>query len=149
MPVLKPDLTEMVDLSPIAPGTYKAKITEAPTKQSKGDSAKGKKSVWMVVPKFEITVDGADKPRTRTAYLPVEGAGTYGFDQLLRACHFDDLADQYKDPSQPNPDFDTDQLIGQELQVVIDSEIYQPTDGAGNPQGEPRLQDKIKTFLKN
>jgi len=147
MPILKPDLTEMTDLSPIPAGTYKATITAADAKQSKG--AEGKKPVWMVVPKFDVFVNGSDKPRTRTAYLPVEGAGTYGFDQLLRACHFDEVADQYKDPQSPKPDFDTDQLIGQELQVVIEEEYYQPKDSAGNPTGEPRKQDRIKSFLKN
>lgn len=143
MPLIQPDTSAAVDLStPIAPGTYPAKITEAKTQLSK------EKKNLMVVPKFAIAVD--DKtPRTRTSYLVIAGEGSYGFDQLLRACHFDDLADAYKDPSvTPKPDFDTDTLIGQELMVVVDAEYQQPKDQQGNPVGEPQIRDRIKTFLK-
>lgn len=144
MPLINPDLTEMQDLAPIPNGTYPAKVTEVNLKMSKG--GEGKRPVQMIVPKFEVTVDG--KNRTRQTYLPVEGAGTFGFDQILRACHFDKLADQYKDPTQTNPDFDTDQLIGQEMLVVVEEELYQPRDGSGNPVGEARRQDRIRTYLK-
>lgn len=145
MPVIPVDTSEAMDMGAIAPGTYHARITEATAQQTKGEG--GKPKLWMVVPKFAVTVDG--KERTRKAYVVTQGEGTYGFDQLLRACNMDALADQYKDPSvDPKPPFDTDVLIGQELNVVIDSEYYQKKDPAGNPVGEPELRDRIKTYLK-
>lgn len=144
MPIINPDTSEAIDLTTIEAGTYHAKITEAPTQHSKGEG--GKVKVLMVVPKFAITVNG--KERSRKAYLPCEGDGSAGFDQLLRAVHMDELADVYKDPAQANPPFDTDVLINQELELVIDNEYFQKKDPAGNPIGQPELRDKIKSFLK-
>lgn len=144
MPVIQPDTSEALDMSPIEPGTYKAKVTEVKTQNSKGSG--GKQSVPMIVPKFNVTVDGKD--RARISYLVIQGPGSGGFDQLLRACHMDELADQYKDPGQPNPPFDTDTLINQELNVVIDTQLYQKLDGSGNPVGEGEKRDYIKTFLR-
>lgn len=128
MPVIQPDTSAAQDMGPIEPGTYHAQIVACDFKQSKQGNP-------MIVPKFDVTVDG--KKRSRTAYLVVTGEGAFGFDQLLRACGFQQLADQYRDPNQPNPPFDTDSLVGQELNVVVSSEIY---------QGEKR--DAIKGYLK-
>lgn len=130
MPIIQPDTSEAVNMGPIEPGTYRAKIVDVPYQLSKKNNP-------MIVPKFEISV-GDEKPRVRQAFLVISGPGSFNFDQLLRACHFDELADQYKDPSVPNPDFDTDTLVGQELQVVIDSRL----DDGNN------LRDDIKGFLK-
>lgn len=146
MPVIPVDTSEAQDFAPIEPGTYPASITAAPIQQSKG--AEGKPKVWMVVPSFAIRVGADEKPRTRKAWLVTQGEGTFGFDQLLRAVNMDELADKFKDKSGPKPDFDSDSLIGQELQVVIDSQIYQPKDASGNPSGDSQLRDRIKTFLK-
>jgi hypothetical protein len=143
MPLIQPDTSEAVDLSPIPEGTYAAKVTEAPPQISK------EKKTPMIVPKFAIEVPGREKPATRKAFLPVSGEGSSGFDMLLRACHFDELADQYKDKNvNPKPPFDTDQLIGQELMVIIVPEPYQREDGQGNKVGEIEMRDKIKGFLK-
>lgn len=145
MPILKPDTSEAIEMTPIEAGTYKSKIIEAPIQQSKGEGGKAK--LWMVVPKFEVLVNG--KERTRKTYLVTEGEGAGGFDQLLRAVNMDELADQYKDPNvQPKPEFDTDTLIGQELNLIIDADLYQKRDASGNPVGSPELRDKIKGFLK-
>lgn len=125
MPVITPDLSQ-VSSGAIEPGTYPAKIIAVEFKESK-------KGNPMIVPKFEVTI-GEGKTRTRQAHLVVTGESAFGFEQLLRATHFDDVADSLK--SAPKP-FDTDQLIGQELQVVIDSDSY-----------NGQLTDKIKTYLR-
>jgi len=129
MPIIQPDTSLAQDMGAIEPGTYPAKILEC-------DFQTSKKGNPMIVPKVEITVEG--KTRTRTAYLVVTGEGAFGFDQLLRACGFENLADQYRDPAMDNPEFDTDSLIGQECQVRIDNELYQ-----GN------MRDSIKSFAKS
>lgn len=128
MPLITPDTSQAQDMSPIEPGTYPAKIVGVDVKTSKQGNP-------MIVPKFKINVGG--KERTRQAYLVVTGEGAYGFDQLLRATGFGAVADQYKDPSQPNPPFNTDDLIGQELNVVMEENIY---------NGEKR--DAVKSYLK-
>ena len=47
-----------------------------------------------------------------------------GFDQLLRACKMNDLADAYRDAAvTPKPPFDTDTLRGHEVMVVIEEQI--------------------------
>lgn len=126
MPILNPDLSEVTAQEAIQPGTYKARITAAESSTSKAGNA-------MVVPTFIVTVDG--KERTRKAYLNVTGAAAFKFESLLRAVGNDALADQYKAKQQVP--FDTDTLIGHELNVVIDTELY---------NNEPR--DAIKSFLK-
>jgi hypothetical protein len=142
MPLIQPDTSEAADLSPIPEGTYPGKIKEVkPTKSKKQEN--------MLETKVSITVPGSDKPRTRKTWIMIEGAGAGNFDQLLRACHFDELADKYKDPSiTEKPPFDTDSLVDQDVNVVIVPEIYQRTGPDGNPVGEPELRDRIKGFLK-
>lgn len=130
MPIIQPDTSGAIDMGPIEPGTYPAKIVDVPFQMSAKNNP-------MIVPKFEINVDGK-KPRVRQAFLVISGPGSFNFDQLLRACHFDELADKYKDPNVANPDFDTDQLVGQELQVIIDSRLDEKNN----------LRDDIKGFLK-
>lgn len=142
MPVIQPDTSLAQDMAPLEAGTYPAKIVAAPTQVSKTE-----KQNLMVVPKFEINVNG--KTRTRQSYVVVSGEGSLGFDQLLRACHMDDLADQYRDPSvQPKPPFDTDSLIDQELMVVVDQELYQKKLNDGTVVGQPEIRDRIKSYLK-
>lgn len=128
MPVIQPDTSAALEMGAIEPGTYPGKITSV-------DFQLSSKGNQMVVPTVEVTVDG--KPRSRKAYLVISGEGSYGFDQLLRAAGFEAQADQYRDPQQENPPFDTDSLIGQEVNVVIDVELY---------KGQKR--DNIKSFLK-
>lgn len=130
MPIIQPDTSQQIDMGPIEPGTYNAKIVACSFERSK------EKGTPMIVPELEVNVDG--KLRKRKTWVVTEGAGSFNFDQLLRACNFDALADTYKDPNVANPDFDTDSLIGQELQVVVDTQL--------DKQGNPR--DNIKTFLK-
>ncbi len=125
MPVIQPDLSQV---GPIEPGTYKAKISKCEVKQSKAGNS-------MIVPTFEIEVDG--EVRNRQAYLVTEGSGAYGFGQLLRACGFGEIVDQYEDKDAENPAFDTDELIGSVLNVVVEENMY-----------EDQMRDQITTYLK-
>lgn len=128
MPIIQPDTSQAQEMGAIEPGTYPAKIVAVEYKVSKTGTP-------MIVPKFEVTVEG--KARTRNAYVVITGPGSFNFDQLLRACGFDAIADQYRDPAQANPDFDTDSLIGIELQVRVDNELYNGS-----------MRDNIKSYAK-
>ncbi len=131
MPLIKPDTSQAQEMTNIDPGTYPAKVLNCDFQNSKQGNP-------MIVPNFEIQVGDATKKRK--AFLVINGEGAYGFGQLLRACHFDELADVYANKSVPlaeKPDFNTDDLVGQELMVVIDHQMY---------QGQPR--DYIKTYLR-
>lgn len=120
MPIVQPDTTMAEDLSPIEPGSYPAKIVECDFQKSK------EKNTPMIVPKFKVEVNG--KLRTRQAYLVISGPGAWNFDQLLRAVNMASLADAYHDVKvSPKPAFDTDSLVGQELMVIVEEEIYQGT----------------------
>jgi hypothetical protein len=128
-PIIQPDTSNLQEMGAIPAGTYPAEIQQVDFKTSKSDNP-------MIVVKFGVEVDG--KVRARNSYLVITGEGAYGFDQLLRACGFTDLADQYKDKSITNkPQFDTDHLVGQRVNVVIEPNMY---------NGE--LRDQIKSFLK-
>lgn len=129
MPIITPDTSNISEQTPIDAGTYPAKITAVDYKTSKSSGNP------MIVPTFEVSVEG--KARPRSAYLVITGEGAYGFDQLLRACGFEEMADKYKQKGGEKPDFDTDELIGQELMVVIESDTY-----------NGQLRDKIKSYLK-
>lgn len=131
MPIIKPDTSNAVSMENIEEGTYPAQIESVEFKTSgKGNP--------MIVPSFNITVGG--NVRKRKAYLVINGEGAYGFEQLLRACHFDELADAYGDKSiaaADKPDFNTDDLVGQTLNVIIGHQLY---------NGE--MRDYVKSYLK-
>lgn len=118
--MLMPDTSET---GPIEGGTYNATITAAVAGISKSGAAK-------VVVDFEVDVNG--KTRKRTSHLSVTGSGSFGFDSLLRACHFDEAADKFRSKDVPASDkqFDEAQLVGQALMLTIEPDIYngQPTD---------------------
>lgn len=130
MPLIKPDLKDADSFGPIEEGTYKARVESVEFKTSKNDNP-------MIVPKFTVWVEG--KERKRVAYLVITGEGAYGFSQLLRACHFEELANIYGDKSvafEDKPEFNTDQLVGQELQVVIGKQLY-----------NGQMRDQITNYL--
>lgn len=122
MAIIQPDLSEVN--KPIDPGTYAGKITAVDFKTSKANNP-------MIVVKFDVDVNGKNK--VRSAHLVITGETAFGFEQLLRATHFGDVANSLKKGGKP---FDTDQLVGQELQLVIDSDTY-----------NGQLTDRIKSFL--
>lgn len=127
---LTPDTAEARDLmSPIEPGTYPARIVKAEAKTSKN----GNPGLEL---KLHVNVQGTEK--TRTSWVNVTGKGAMAFDQLLRACHMDDLADIYADKSNPNkPLFDEGTLVGQDVSVVIDQQLY-----------EGQMRDQVKSYMK-
>jgi hypothetical protein len=128
MPIINPDTTQMLEMGAIEPGTYLAEISAVESKLSKAGNP-------MIVVDFGIQV--GDSVRPRKSYLVITGEGAYNFDQLLRACGFHQLADQYKDKNvSPKPSFDTDQLIGQRVNVVVEPNLY---------NGE--MRDQIKSYL--
>lgn len=128
-PLLNPDTSEQLDLSPIAAGTYPCKIvkTEIGTSKTSGNP--------KVVAHLEVEVNG--KPRPRQAHMVISGKGSGTFDGCLRSCGFVAEADAFKDPSvQPKPQFDSDQLVGKACLVIIEEQIY-----------EGNKSDQIKGFL--
>lgn len=129
MPIINPDTSAQLDMTPLEEGTYPAKITAVEFKHAKSSGNP------MIVPEIVIEHDG--RSYTRRSYLVITGEGSYGFDQLLRCCGFDSTADEFKDPTlSTKPSFDTDELIGCEINVVIAHEIY-----------NNEIRDKVKSFL--
>lgn len=124
MPILTPDTSNI--LGNIPAGTYPADITSC-------EAAQSKKGNNMIVPTFSITVDG--KQYTRKAWVVVEGPGAFNFDQLLRAVGQVELADRYR--AGEKVPFDTDTLVGQHLNVVVDTEIR-----------DNQERDVIKSYLR-
>jgi hypothetical protein len=130
MPIVNPDTSAVKEQEAIQPGTYPAKIVSVDFQTSKSSGNP------MIVPNMEVNVEGTIRPRK--TWLVINGEGAYGFDNLLRACGFEEVADKFRDPAvQPKPEFDTDDLIGQELMVVVESDVY-----------NGQVRDKIRSFLK-
>ena len=127
MPIIEPDLSET---GAIEPGTYAAVIDNVDVGVAK-TSGKPK-----LIIQFGVTV--GDKRKPRSVHMPIVGAGAFGLDSLLRACHFDEIANGLKNKdASSRPKFDTDQLIGQKLMVTIENELFN-----GNQQ------DKIVGYLR-
>lgn len=141
------DTSQMTDFEPSEPGTYRAKILKAEPVISKGGPNKPK--VNGVQPTFEFTAprlvpnkEGEKEIRTitRRSWLPIEGKGTFGFDQLLRCVGLEELADSIK--NQPGFAFDTDVLTDRECNVVVITDLYTPANST-----QARQQDSIQSFL--
>jgi len=126
MPIINPDTTGVKEIQPIEPGVHPGKIVACDFKTSKSGNP-------MIVPTVEIVADGVT--RKRNAYLVITGDGAYGFDSLLRACGFDEVADRLRGGSKES--FDTDVLIGIEVNVQVGQEAYQG-----------RMVDRVEGFLK-
>lgn len=150
MPLIQPDTSQMVDLSPSKPGTYRARISEVGAQVSKTKVVDGKQrgGNQMIIPDFEFDaprLDGGNngEPRrvVRRSFITVTGAGSFNFDQLLRCTGFEEVAEQIKANPGAVP-FDTDALKGKEVMVVVKNEMYTPEGG-----GDSRLTDRIDSFL--
>ena len=134
MGVIQPNTADMVSLAPMPVGTWRASIVACRTGISK------EKKTPMIIPKFLVSYvsdDGKSGTKEREAWIVTEGPGSFNFDQLLRAVNMDELADQYADENQAGPAFDTDTLIGQELNVMVDHQDYQGS-----------IRDTINGYLK-
>jgi len=129
MALIEPNLGDVKSLSPLPEGTYPATIVQVDYKISKGGNP-------MIV--VELGVDHEGMTRKRFAYLVITGAGAFNFESFLRACDFDELADQYKDPTiTAKPAFDTDWVVGKAIQVQMVPDTY-----------NGQINDKISGFLK-
>lgn len=142
-PILMPNTSDMEDFRPSRPGTYRARIVKVEPKRSKvKEGGKGNQQMIEVFFKLEAPAldDGQERNISRRSNLMLEGAGTFGFDQILRATQNGPLADQIKaNPGQVG--FDPDVLIDKEVQVVLSNQMYQPA------QGQARLSDQIDSYL--
>lgn len=127
MPLINPDTSEASGA--IEAGTYPAKITKVETGTSKSSGNP------MIIVHLDVTVNG--KVRPRTTYCVITGEGAFGFDQLLRATGFESVADQYKQKNGEKPAFNTDDLEGQELNVVVEPDTY-----------NGQLRDRVQSYLK-
>lgn len=124
MPLIKPDLSETSGVK--EPGTYQAKIVSA----DPGVSGAGNPKIIL---KMAMQYEG--KEVNYTAHVPTAGKGAFVFENLLRATHFDDVANALR--RREDVAFDTDNLIGQELLVVIE-----------NTEQDGQTRDQVKTYLK-
>lgn len=128
MSVIQPRTSDMVDLSPIDPGTYPATITACETGTSGAGNPK-------IVVSHEVTVPDRSEPAPRDNHLAITGKGTWGFDQLLRACSMEEIADRLK--AGEDAPLDTEVFIGQSVMVIIDQHEYQGS-----------MRDSIVGYLK-
>jgi hypothetical protein len=116
MPILRPDLTEVQEFKAIRPaGPYRASIKNVVAGMSKTGNPK-------IIVSLEIDVHG--EIFKRDAHLAISGKGAFNFEQLLRAAGFGAVADAYKATDGPRPDFDSDNLIGKDVIVVVEEAIY-------------------------
>lgn len=131
-PMLQPDTSEQLDMSPVPAGVYPAAITKTEVGTAKASGAP------KLVAHLSLTVPGRTGNVPRQAHLVISGQGSGGFDSLLRASGFEAEADAYKNPAiSPKPAFDSDSLIGKTVNVIVEEQIY---------NNEKR--DQIKGFLK-
>lgn len=126
MGIIYPNLKDVKEFVRIEDGTYPAKITEVQAGVSKAGNPK-------VTVKHDVNVEGEVRPRTSD--LAISGAGAGQFEQLLRACGKDEFADKLR--AGEGLPFDTDELVGMDVQVIVGSEMYQN-----------ELRDRIKGYLR-
>lgn len=126
MPIITPNTSEQLDLTPMEPGPKTARINAV-------EATKSKKGTPMLV--LDLTVTDGDQERPRKDWVVTEGPGSSKFDQLLRAIGMPDLADAYKNNT--GEGFDTDTLLGQEVTVITDKSL----DNKG------QLRDGISAYL--
>jgi hypothetical protein len=130
MGLINPDTTQMEDFKPVEPATYQGTIASAVPQKSK---SKGTPQIEL---RTKIQVDGKD--RTIVDWVITSGPGAFRFDQLLRAVNMNELADKYRAGEQVP--FDTEALVGQSLQIVVDKELDQK-----NPDLE---RNRVKSYLR-
>lgn len=135
MPILIPDTSSAEDMDPSVANTYRARVVKMD-----GQLSNNKK-----VPQAVITFELANVPREdnqeqrtikRMAWLNIEGAGSMGFDQFLRACGEKELADRVRRGEKPPINTDDFTSPPKELNVVLAVGTY-----------EGRRRDEVKGFL--
>lgn len=111
MPLIQPNLADVVSNDPPV-GTWPGEIVALEDKPSK----KGNPMLTVTV---AMEIDGI-KYELR-GYHVYTGRAAYGFENLLRACRFDDVADSLKRGEPLN--FNTDDLMHQQVQVVVEEQV--------------------------
>ncbi len=111
MPIITPALDEVVSYDPPV-GTHEGTIVDVIDKPSSTGNP-------MLTVESLLEVDGL-KYAIR-GYHVYTGRSAYGFENLLRATHFDDVADKLKKGERLN--FDTDELKGQRVQVIVEERV--------------------------
>lgn len=145
MPVIQPDTSQMTDFKASQPGKYRALIKAVAVVKSKEPNKKTGQHTNGIQPDLEFTAPRLSDQESRTVvrrpWLPTDGSGTMQFDQLLRCVGLHETADAMK----ANPGgvaFDTDELVGKYVDVLVVTGQYQPKAG-----GTPVDQDDIESFL--
>lgn len=122
-------------IKPIDAGSYPAEITDVEHTESK------KSHVPMVAVTYTLGGDSEFKGRKITDYFTLQTtkgepneAGLRGLKRLIVAACGEDRAN--------DPDFDTDELQGQPVELVIKQEQYEDEDS-----GETQISSKVKKVL--
>ncbi len=128
MPQVNLSLKDAISLKPIDEDTYPATVMEC------GDVAEGPKAHYVPV-KLAIS-EGEHEGRTFINNLPIEGAGAGIFvDFINKVMGTDHDVDDMDELA-----FDTDDLIGGELMIIIKNEEY--------PKGSGDIRSGIKSTAR-
>ena len=137
-PILIPDTSAAEDMDPSVAGTYKARVVKMDGQLSK------EKKVPQAVIFFQLEAPREDNQElrkiTRPVWLNMEGAGSMGFDQFLRAVGETELADKVR--AGLKPPINTDDFdgrgggAGKECMVILKVGEY-----------NSRRRDEIAGFL--
>lgn len=119
MPLITPDFSEVTDAVP--EGTYSARIKDCEAKTSQAGNAYLN---W----KMELFGTPAVNNRVIFMSTPTSGKGAFRLQQLYKAATGEDLG--------KNQQFDTDQLITREVQVVL----VKQKDQDGNDRAFPDVK---------
>lgn len=103
MPLITPDFTEVGQ--PIKPGVYNARIKDCESKQSQ------KGSTYL---NWKLELFGDPDVNNRVVFLstPITGKGAFRLQELYKAAMQEEL-------DAKAPKFDTDSLIGREVNVTL------------------------------
>jgi hypothetical protein len=102
MPIIEPDFGDLD--SPMEPSTYKAKIIDVESRNSKAGNP-------GIIPTLEVQY--GDKTKTRDVWVNITGKGAFMYDDVANALKAGQRAP-----------FDTDKFLGQELLVAVENELY-------------------------
>ena len=136
MPKLGASLADIsMKVTPITPGAHRARIAAA-------EMGKSKNNVPMVTLTYEIT-EGEFKGRKLSDYFTTQTktgepneAGLRGLKRIIAATLGEDRAN--------DDDFDTDELVGADVDVVVKQETYKDPD---DPTAEETIQNKVKKVV--
>lgn len=123
--LIKPDFSEVTDSKPVPPGVYSARIKDVESKESQAGNT------YL---NWKLELFGTPEVNNRVVFTatPIKGAGAFRLQQLYKAATGEDIS--------ATSGFDTDQLIGKEVQVTL----VEGKDKEGNVRSFP----DVKTISK-